>query len=235
MFTALAVSKAFSAASNPGPGVLAQRDRRLRWASIGLASSYALTIFDQFAYISFYSRYGLTDAFGFSILLAIIGGTIALAGAAIGSIAFSRSHRRQRQGRIDWRSKRDAMLAVAAATFAVGFLFIGLGEIRGATVGHVTTRGYALDSTNIAGLWLDGIASLGIAAASVCARIGFSRSREQPEFSAGDAPRAGQRWDPRDFSDQNRPKGWYIDPMNPSQMRYWGVGDPPSWTGTTRT
>ena len=235
VLTALAVSKAFSAVGNRGSGDLAQRDWRLGWASIGLASSYALTIFYQIGYISFYFRYGLTDAFSFSIFLSIIGGAIVLVGSVIGSFAFFGSHRRQRQGVIDWRSKRDARLRVAVATFAVGFLFIGLGEIRGATVGLVTTRGYALDSAKIAGYWLGGIAWLGVAAACVCARVGFSRSRDQPGFSVGDTPRAGRTWDPRDFSDQNRPKGWYIDPTNPSKMRYWGIGDSLSWVGATRT
>jgi hypothetical protein len=40
--------------------------------------------------------------------------------------------------------------------------------------------------------------------------------------------------DPRDYSDQDRPKGWYIDPDSPNQMRYWGGGDPLGWAGTIR-
>jgi hypothetical protein len=31
-------------------------------------------------------------------------------------------------------------------------------------------------------------------------------------------------------------KGWYIDPDDPSRMRFWdGAADPPGWRGTTRT
>jgi hypothetical protein len=41
--------------------------------------------------------------------------------------------------------------------------------------------------------------------------------------------------DPRKYSDEERPKGWYIDPSAPRQMNYWGVGDPPGWRGTTKT
>lgn len=41
--------------------------------------------------------------------------------------------------------------------------------------------------------------------------------------------------DPRKYSDQDRPKGWYVDPSAPERMRYWGAGDPPGWGGATRT
>lgn len=51
----------------------------------------------------------------------------------------------------------------------------------------------------------------------------------------GDPRRIGQSWDPRSYSDQNRPKGWYIDPGSPDRMRYWGTGDPPGWEGSTGT
>jgi hypothetical protein len=51
----------------------------------------------------------------------------------------------------------------------------------------------------------------------------------------GDFQRIGHSWDPRSYSDQDRPKGWYIDPGSPGRMRYWGAGDPPRWEGTTRT
>lgn len=53
---------------------------------------------------------------------------------------------------------------------------------------------------------------------------------------AGDgSQQVSHSWDPRHYSDQARPKGWYIDPGSPNRMRYWGVGDPPGWEGTTRT
>jgi len=48
-------------------------------------------------------------------------------------------------------------------------------------------------------------------------------------------PASNHSLDPRKYSDDDRPKGWYVDPGSPSQMRYWGVGDPPGWGGTTRT
>lgn len=51
----------------------------------------------------------------------------------------------------------------------------------------------------------------------------------------GDPQQIGQSWDPRRYSDQDRPKGWYIDPDSPDRMRYWRTGDPPGWEGTTGT
>lgn len=39
--------------------------------------------------------------------------------------------------------------------------------------------------------------------------------------AAGDPQLVGRSWDPRSYSDQDRPKGWYIDPDSPGRMRYW--------------
>ncbi len=49
------------------------------------------------------------------------------------------------------------------------------------------------------------------------------------------SPQVEHSLDPREYSDQDRPKGWYIDPDSPGRMRYWSAGDPPGWGGTTRT
>jgi hypothetical protein len=53
--------------------------------------------------------------------------------------------------------------------------------------------------------------------------------------AGGDPQQIGQSWDPRRYSDQDRPKGWYIDPGSPDRMRYWRTGNPPGWEGTTGT
>jgi hypothetical protein len=54
--------------------------------------------------------------------------------------------------------------------------------------------------------------------------------------SAPPGPPDPQSQDPRDYPEENRPKGWYVDPGNPARMRYWEAGDPPRWsTATTRT
>jgi hypothetical protein len=54
-------------------------------------------------------------------------------------------------------------------------------------------------------------------------------------IGGGDSPQTDHSMDPRIYSDQTRPKGWYVDPNSPGRMVYWGAGDPPDWGATTRT
>ena len=67
------------------------------------------------------------------------------------------------------------------------------------------------------------------------------RSRHQaraalaPALSSGDQAQIGHSWDPRAYSHQDRPHGWYIDPSSPNRMRYWGAEEPRSWGASTRT
>jgi hypothetical protein len=62
-----------------------------------------------------------------------------------------------------------------------------------------------------------------------------ARGTEDPPLAAGDPPQVSHSWDPRSYSDQDRPKGWYVDPSSPDRMRYWGAGDSSGWGATTRT
>ncbi|HEY5977075.1 MAG TPA: hypothetical protein VIT85_04400 [Solirubrobacterales bacterium] len=57
---------------------------------------------------------------------------------------------------------------------------------------------------------------------------------EQP-LGEGGPPAVRHPWDPDSYEDQNRPKGWYVDPSAPHRMRFWGLGDPPEWGATTQT
>ncbi|HEU4736168.1 MAG TPA: hypothetical protein VFS48_03960 [Solirubrobacterales bacterium] len=57
----------------------------------------------------------------------------------------------------------------------------------------------------------------------------------QDGITGSDAPKTDHSLDPRSYSDQTRPKGWYVDPNSPGRMVYWGAGDPPDWGATTRT
>jgi len=67
-------------------------------------------------------------------------------------------------------------------------------------------------------------------------RVRFASIAAQPgPPPGGDPQRVSRSWDPRAYSDQDRPKGWYIDPESPDQMRYWKTGDLPGWEGTTGT
>ena len=56
-----------------------------------------------------------------------------------------------------------------------------------------------------------------------------------PALSSSDQVHIDRSWDPRDYSDQDRPRGWYIDPSSPHRMRYWGAEEPPGWGASTRT
>jgi hypothetical protein len=52
---------------------------------------------------------------------------------------------------------------------------------------------------------------------------------------AGPAPDGPHSWDPDDYGDRDRPRGWYVDPKAPGRMYYWGLGDPPGWGASTKT
>jgi hypothetical protein len=39
--------------------------------------------------------------------------------------------------------------------------------------------------------------------------------------------------DPRVYTDETRPAGWYVNPQSPGQMRYWGSDG--GWSGAHRT
>lgn len=59
-----------------------------------------------------------------------------------------------------------------------------------------------------------------------------SATRAEAEAPTG-TPRTS--FDPRAYSDLDRPKGWYVDPASPDRMRYWGGSEQPTWSGSTRT
>jgi hypothetical protein len=42
-------------------------------------------------------------------------------------------------------------------------------------------------------------------------------------------------FDPRSYTDVDRPKGWYVDPASPTRMKHWGGSERPEWTGSART
>ncbi|MFN8217673.1 MAG: hypothetical protein U0R71_13855 [Solirubrobacterales bacterium] len=53
-----------------------------------------------------------------------------------------------------------------------------------------------------------------------------------PEHPVVDSPQTS--WDPRAHADDSRPRGWYVDPAEPSRMRYW-AGEHSGWQGRART
>lgn len=172
VFAALAASSGFSAAARPVPDALL-RDARLMWAALGLAVSYGLVAISQVSFVRLYSDAGASAAFTAGSEIAIVGGAVALGAGVFGALGFGASQRGQRRGIADWVSRRDRVLGVALTAFAVAFLLVGLGMIFQASTG--ARNGF--DSTRVALLWLVAAASIGNATASVCAAVGFSRSR----------------------------------------------------------
>jgi hypothetical protein len=45
----------------------------------------------------------------------------------------------------------------------------------------------------------------------------------------------GNPIDPRSYSDAERPRGWWIDPEKPEEMRCWGTADRQGWSGARPT
>lgn len=69
-------------------------------------------------------------------------------------------------------------------------------------------------------------------------RLGTRAPAVSGAVGEGDAPvtpgATQGSWDPRVYSDLERPKGWYIEPAAPGRMRYW-AGGAAGWQGGTST
>jgi hypothetical protein len=50
---------------------------------------------------------------------------------------------------------------------------------------------------------------------------------------AGNLGGPGDPLTPDGYTDEDRPRGWYIDPSSPKRMRYWGAGDIAEWSKRT--
>lgn len=49
-----------------------------------------------------------------------------------------------------------------------------------------------------------------------------------------EGPSAGRSIDPAAHTEEERPKGWYVDPSEPKRMRYWS-GESSGWQGSSKT
>ena len=70
------------------------------------------------------------------------------------------------------------------------------------------------------------------------ARLALAATREPVRDMSrpgGAPPTVSHSWDPDNYEDRDRPKGWYVDPNAPDQMRFWGSSEPAGWGATTRT
>jgi hypothetical protein len=111
-------------------------------------------------------------------------------------------------------------------------------------------RGFGHDSTDLASFLVgttvrvlaNSFSALGVALLYFDLRVRGesvvvpSLAVEDGSADAEDEPARSTSWDPREYTDEDRPKGWYVDPESPGTMRYWGAADPPGWSGAaTRT
>jgi hypothetical protein len=57
------------------------------------------------------------------------------------------------------------------------------------------------------------------------------QAEREPQSSSGRiVPPTGHPLDADSWSDEERPAGWYIDPVEPTKMRYWPAGYQPQWS-----
>jgi hypothetical protein len=57
------------------------------------------------------------------------------------------------------------------------------------------------------------------------------QAEREPHSSSGNVvPPTGHPLDSDSWSDEERPAGWYIDPVEPTKMRYWPAGYQPQWS-----
>lgn len=185
---ALAASKGFSAAGVPGAIAVASRDRWLAMASAALAGSYLVAALSAILDTAYLARWKLTSAYALWASVGVLGTLCAAGAGAIATLAFHKSQRRQRRGELDWRRRRDSLLAVAASVFAAAFLVLASASIGAASLGRATVQGKAFPSLIIAASWLTAFESIGLAVACLIARSGFSRSRNAQLL--GEEPRS---------------------------------------------
>lgn len=123
-----------------------------------------------------------------------------------------------------------------AAGFAFGHHDTGAASFLAGLVIHIVTASFA--ALAMALLFYDLLVRREAEAREFAARApaiaDASAAASEPTNAVAPLPVDPSR-DPRQYSDQDRPQGWYVDPSSPKRMRYWGTGDPFGWSGTTRT
>lgn len=128
----------------------------------------------------------------------------------------------------------------------VFFLYVGLivlvpGLLLGIGFGHHSTTAASFLVGLVVHVFAASFGALASALLYFDLRAHYELLAWKHHFTGDQAPVAGDSrpvshsWDPREYSDQARPSGWYIDPVSPDRMRYWSADDPPGWGGSTRT
>lgn len=119
---------------------------------------------------------------------------------------------------------------IAALLILVGVIGFVPSFVAGIAFGHHDTGAASF----LTGLAIDIlIASFTALAGALLYYDLVVREEAEPQPTMAGSPR--DSFDPRSHSDFDRPKGWYIDPAAPSQMKYWGGSEQPEWSSSTGT
>jgi hypothetical protein len=101
--------------------------------------------------------------------------------------------------------------------------------------GHTTVASFLGGTALQVVLWSFGALVYGLLFFDLKARLEFDGS-PQPEGAEKAGHPSPASVDPGNYSDEDRPPGWYVDPDKPWRMRYWAENGEPGWSGrTTKT
>ena len=125
------------------------------------------------------------------------------------------------------------VFGLVALVFLITAIPLG---VRLVVFGHATTVGSFIVDTGLSVI-VTSFAALATAFLyyDLLARFRTDPARSstprEPRSSSGRViPPTGHPLDPASWSDEDRPAGWYIDPVEPIRMRYWPAGHKPQWS-----
>jgi hypothetical protein len=126
-----------------------------------------------------------------------------------------------------------ALLVYVGLIVLVPTLLIGRG------FGHDSTDATSFLAGTAVKVLTNSFSALGVALLYFDLRVRAERvvlpplAVENAPVDTEEGPTGSDSWDPRHYTDADRPNGWYIDPESPVRMRYWGAGESPGWSGAT--
>jgi hypothetical protein len=134
---------------------------------------------------------------------------------------------------------------VFALVISVGAVGLAANLALGAALGHTTTSAASFIAGTALRTLISSLTALTTALLffDLKARLHEGAretvTAEPSEVTAGDSSvpdGPGDPLTPDGYTDQGRPRGWYVDPAAPSRMRYWAADGTPGWSKrTTKT
>jgi hypothetical protein len=110
-----------------------------------------------------------------------------------------------------------------AIVFALGFL------LRKAFDGRTTVGSFLLGTALEVVLWSFSALAVGLLFFELKARL----ETEESQRAAGSGRPNPSSIDPGNYTDEDRPPGWYVNPDKPWRMRYWAENGEPGWSRRT--